>query len=129
MGGIVIPADRLPRRHEVVCADAASGFAAGLVYCIFGLILVILDINIIYLHPFRWFMAQTITKKNENEVKVYPSGKRIRYNGLRWVRKDIYDRANECIVSQYHEIGLLEDEIEELRCKLDDAGIPWKVSQ
>ena len=52
MGGIVIPADRLPRRYELVCADAASGFAAGLVYCIFGLILVILDINIIYLHPF-----------------------------------------------------------------------------
>ena len=47
-------------------------------------------------------------KKSESEVKVNESGKSITYKRVRWIRKDLYDRAN-------HQINLLYIELEEQR--------------
>ena len=66
--------------------------------------------------------------KIESEVKVNASGKSITYEGTKWIRKDVYDRANQAILNEQAVIRELKDMLTGLRILLDEHSIDWKVT-
>jgi hypothetical protein len=57
-------------------------------------------------------------EKNESEVKVNATGKSIQYGGVRWIRKDLYDRANEQINALYVELEVQREEARQLKMRV-----------
>ena len=64
----------------------------------------------------------------ESEVKVNASGKSITYDGTKWIRKDVYDRANQAVLNEQAVIRELKTMLEGLRILLDEHSIDWKVT-
>lgn len=66
---------------------------------------------------------------SESEVKVNASGKSITYDGTKWIRKDVYDCANQCVLDEQAVVRELKETLENYRVLLDAHGIAWKVTE
>ncbi len=68
-------------------------------------------------------------EKSESETRMNASGKSLEYEGVRWIRKDLYDRANEAILMEQRIVREMKEYIEDLQLTMDEAGIGWQVME